>query len=52
MYLTFLDFVNHLVNTFLALFRKVLTSEKILQHSKVKIYIVITVRPKILISNQ
>ena len=31
-YLTFLDFLNHLVNTFLALFRKVLTSENFLGH--------------------
>jgi len=40
-YLTFLDFVNHLVNTFFALFWKVLTSKKFLRLLKV-IYIGIT----------
>ena len=43
-YLTFLDFLNHLVNTFLALFQKVLTSEKFLRHLEVKFNMVITVR--------
>ena len=41
-----------LVNTFLALFRKVLTSEKFLGHLKIKIHMVIIARPKILISNE
>ena len=33
-----MDFMNPLVNTFLALFRKVLASEKFLRHLKVKIH--------------
>ena len=44
----FLDFLNHLLNSFLALFGKVLASEKFLRHLKVKIHMVVTVRPKIL----
>ena len=42
----YLTFLNHLVNSFLAQFRKVLTSEKFLPHLKVKIHRVLIVSPK------
>ena len=51
-YLTFLIFWIMWWIHFMALFRKVLTSEKFLWHLKVKIHMVITVWPKILRSNQ
>ena len=47
-----LDFLNRLMNTFLALFQKVLTSENFLWLFKVKILMVLIIRPKILLSNQ
>ena len=40
-YLSFLDILNYLVNTFLALLRKVLTLEKFLQNLKVKIHMLV-----------